>query len=45
MKRVSEINETIKFNNTKVGGMKEIMIKAHALTRLTRLPKETYARH
>lgn len=44
MKRVSEINETIKFNNTKVGGMKEIMIKAHALARLTRESKENYAK-
>lgn len=44
MKRVSEINERIKFNNTKVGGMKEIMIKAHALARLTRESKETYAK-
>lgn len=44
MKRVSEINEIIKFNNTKIGGMKEIMVKAHALARLTREPKETYAK-
>ena len=44
MKRVSEINETIKFNNTKIGGMKEIMVKAHALARLIRLPNEPYAR-
>lgn len=43
MKRVSEINETIKFNNTKIGGMKEIMVKAHALARLIRLPNEPYA--
>ena len=43
MKRVCEINETIKFNNTKIGGMKEIMIKAHALARLIRLPNEPYA--
>ena len=35
MKRVSEINERIKFDNTKIGGMKEIMIKAHALAHLT----------
>lgn len=43
MKRVSEINEVIKFNNTKIGGMKEIMVKAHALARMIRLPNETYA--
>lgn len=43
MKRVSEINETIKFNNTKIGGMKEIMVKAHALARLIRLPNEPYS--
>lgn len=43
MKRVSEINEVIKFNNTNIGGMKEIMIKAHALARLIRLPNEPYA--
>lgn len=43
MKRVSEINEIIKFNNTKIGGMKEIMVKAHALARLIRLPNEPYA--
>ena len=43
MKRVSEINDVIKFNNTNIGGMKEIMIKAHALARLIRLPNEPYA--
>lgn len=42
MKRVSEINERIKFNNSKIGGMKEIMVKAHALARLMRSGYDSY---
>lgn len=35
--------EMARFNATNVTGMKEIMVKAHALAKLTRIPTETYA--
>lgn len=43
MKRTTATNDIIKFNATNVSGMKEIMVKAHALARLTRVHGESYA--